>query len=111
MATRRSSKSTHCLASAAFLIDGGGEGVAPLSARSHARFVSTIAFAAPASATVHEITGMFCAGQNANYRPAGITGGSNANNFAKPLFATGFIESVDPAYAGDSGNPPGDSSP
>ena len=66
-----------------------------------------VAFAAPASATVHEITGMFCAAGNANPFPAGISGGSKANNFAKPLFATGFIESVNTSYAGDGVNGPG----
>jgi len=60
----------------------------------------------PAAATVHEITGMFCAGENGNPFPAGLSGGSNADNFAKPLFATGFIESVAP-YAGDGVNGPG----
>lgn len=62
--------------------------------------MAVMAFAAPASATVHEITGMFCAGEHGNRFPAGISGGSNANNVARPLFATGFIESVE-AYAGD----------
>ena len=59
-----------------------------------------MAFAAPASATVHEITGMFCAAGNANPFPAGISGGSKANNFAKPLFATGFIKSITPYLDG-----------
>lgn len=62
--------------------------------------------AAPAAGTVHEITGMFCAGENGNHFPAGLSGGSNADNFAKPLFATGFVESVTP-YAGDGVNGPG----
>lgn len=52
--------------------------------------MSMMAFAVPAAATVHEITGMFCAGEHGNHFPAGLSGGSNADNFAKPLFATGF---------------------
>ena len=64
--------------------------------------VALMSFAAPASATVHEITGMFCAGEHGNHFPPGISGGSKANNFAKPLFATGFIESVTP-HIGASG--------
>jgi hypothetical protein len=68
--------------------------------------MAVVTFAGPASATVHEITGMFCAGEHGNHFPAGISGGSNANNFARPLFATGFIKSVAP-YAGDSGHGPG----
>jgi hypothetical protein len=68
--------------------------------------MALLAFAAPASATVHEITGMFCAGEHGNHFPAGLSGGSNADNFANPLFATGFIESVAP-YAGDGVNGPG----
>ena len=66
--------------------------------------MALMTFAIPASATVHEITGMFCAGEHGNPFPAGLTGGSNADNFAKPLFATGFIESVDPNFAGDGVN-------
>jgi hypothetical protein len=68
--------------------------------------MAVLTLAAPASATVHEITGMFCAGENGNPFPAGLSGGSNADNFAKPLFATGFVESVEP-YAGDGVNGPG----
>ncbi|HEX5589949.1 MAG TPA: hypothetical protein VFX65_06645 [Candidatus Limnocylindrales bacterium] len=68
--------------------------------------MALLAFAAPASATVHEITGMFCAGEHGNHTPAGLSGGSNADNFARPLAATGFIESVEP-YAGDGTNGPG----
>jgi hypothetical protein len=68
--------------------------------------LALLTLAMPASATVHEITGMFCAGEHGNHFPAGLSGGSNANNFAKPLFATGFIESVTP-YAGDGVNGPG----
>lgn len=68
--------------------------------------LAAMAFAMPASATVHEITGMFCAGEHGNHFPQGISGGSSADNFAKPLFATGFIESAEP-YAGDGVNGPG----
>lgn len=65
--------------------------------------MAAMAFALPASATVHEITGMFCAGEHGNHFPAGLSGGSKGNNFAKPLFATGFVESVEP-YPGDGVN-------
>jgi hypothetical protein len=68
--------------------------------------LTLLAFAAPASATVHEITGMFCAGEHGNHFPPGLSGGSSADNFANPLFATGFVESVEP-YAGDGVNGPG----
>lgn len=68
--------------------------------------MAALAFALPASATVHEITGMFCAGEHGNHFPPGLSGGSQADNFAKPLFATGFVESVEP-YAGDGTNGPG----
>lgn len=64
--------------------------------------LGALAVASPASATVHEITGMFCAGEHGNHFPPGLSGGSNADNFAKPLFATGFIESVEP-FVGDEG--------
>lgn len=64
-------------------------------------------FASPATATVHEITGMFCAQTGGNPFPPGLSGGSNADNFAKPLFATGFVESVDPSFEGDGVNGPG----
>lgn len=68
--------------------------------------MAALAFAMPASATVHEITGMFCAKNGGNPFPPGISGGSSADNFAKPLVATGFIESVEP-FAGDGVNGPG----
>ena len=68
--------------------------------------VAAMAFAVPASATVHEITGMFCAGEHGNHFPPGLSGGSNSDNFAKPLFATGFVESAE-LYAGDGVNGPG----
>lgn len=66
--------------------------------------VATFAFAAlalPATATVHEITGMFCAGEDGgNHFPPGISGRSKADNFAKPLFANKFVESVEPYLDG-----------
>jgi hypothetical protein len=62
-----------------------------------------VASALPAAGTVHEITGMFCAGEHGNHFPPGLSGRSAADNFAKPLFATGFVESVAP-FAGDGVN-------
>ena len=49
---------------------------------------------------------MFCAGEHGNHFPPGLSGGSNADNFAKPLDATGFIESVG-AIRWDGVNGPG----
>ncbi|WP_154402086.1 hypothetical protein [Ornithinimicrobium cavernae] len=48
------------------------------------------ATAAPASATVHEIVAQWCSGQDP-LEPPGVSGGSNGDNFAKPLMASGFI--------------------
>jgi hypothetical protein len=48
---------------------------------------------APASATVHEIVAQWCSGQDP-LAPAGISGGSSADNFAQPLDSIGFIEVV-----------------
>jgi hypothetical protein len=48
---------------------------------------------APASATVHEIVGQWCAGRGELF-PRGLSGGSNADNVAKPLFASGFATTV-----------------
>lgn len=56
---------------------------------------------APAHATVHEIVAQWCAGQGP-LDPPGISGGSNADNFAKPLFASGFVGEPAPF------DPPGD---
>jgi hypothetical protein len=56
---------------------------------------------APAHATVHEIVAQWCSGQDP-LGPPGITGGSNAGNFAQPLFASGFISDPVPF------DPPGD---
>jgi hypothetical protein len=64
--------------------------------------LSVALFALPAAGTVHEITGMFCAGEHGNHFPHGLSGGSNADNFARPLFATGFVESVEP-FEGEFG--------
>ncbi|GAA1758081.1 hypothetical protein [Agromyces humatus] len=58
--------------------------------------------AAPASATVHEIVGQWCSGQD-ELAPPGITGGSKADNFAKPLFASGFISEDLVPFTGDAG--------
>ncbi len=51
--------------------------------------------ALPASATVHEIVGQWCSGKGALF-PPGISGNSKADNFARPLFASGFASIVDP---------------
>ena len=56
---------------------------------------------APASATVHEIVAQWCSGQD-ELGPPGISGGSNAGNFAQPLNATGFIDGVVP-FTGPEG--------
>jgi hypothetical protein len=56
---------------------------------------------APAHATVHEIVAQWCSGQDP-LGPPGISGGSHADNFAKPLFASGFIGPTVPF------DPPGD---
>lgn len=67
--------------------------------------------AAPASGTVHEITGMLCSlqseGGNAVFNPPGISGENGEShrgeaNLAMPLFATGFA-TFDP-----TGGPGGD---
>lgn len=63
--------------------------------------LATLLPAAPASATVHEIVGQWCSGHD-ELAPPGITGGSSADNFAKPLNANGFIRGTVP-YTGDLG--------
>ena len=63
--------------------------------------LATLLPAAPASATVHEIVGQWCSGHD-ELAPPGITGGSRADNFAKPLNANGFIRGTVP-FVGDSG--------
>jgi hypothetical protein len=45
---------------------------------------------APAEATVHEIVAQWCSGHD-ELNPPGLTGGSNADNFARPLVASGFV--------------------
>ncbi len=57
--------------------------------------MSVVLAAPPASATVHEIVGQWCAGRGELF-PPGISGGSKANNFARPLFASGFASIVAP---------------
>ncbi|WP_109507436.1 hypothetical protein [Nocardioides speluncae] len=56
---------------------------------------------APASATVHEIVAQWCSGHD-HLEPPGISGGSNADNFAKPLNANGFIRGTVP-FTGAAG--------
>jgi hypothetical protein len=60
-----------------------------------ATFGLMIVPALPASATVHEIVGQWCSGR-APLNPPGISGGSQADNFAKPLEASGFVVGVVP---------------
>ena len=55
---------------------------------------------APASATVHEIVAQWCSGHEP-LGPPGISGGSKANNFAKPLNASGFIIGTEPFVGPD----------
>lgn len=55
-----------------------------------------------ASATVHEIVGQWCSGQGDLF-PPGISGDSNADNLAQPLFASGFASIVDPFDPPDDG--------
>ncbi|MGH8829446.1 MAG: hypothetical protein ACRDVZ_17940, partial [Jiangellaceae bacterium] len=55
--------------------------------------------APPASATVHEIVGQWCSGHE-ELGPPGISGGSNADNFAQPLNSNGFIDGVVPFQDG-----------
>jgi hypothetical protein len=51
----------------------------------------TFAGVVPASATVHEIVGQWCSGQEP-LGPPGISGGSQGDNFAEPLIASGVVE-------------------
>jgi hypothetical protein len=60
-----------------------------------------LAPAAPAHATVHEIVAQWCSGQD-ELNPPGLTGGSNADNFAQPVVSTGFAGDPVPF------DPPGD---
>ena len=61
--------------------------------------------APPASATVHEIVGQWCSGRG-ELAPPGISGGSNADNVAKPLNANGFVTGVI-AFDPPGNQPPG----
>jgi len=63
--------------------------------------IATLLPAAPASATVHEIVAQWCSGHEP-LEPPGISGGSNADNFAKPLNANGFIRGTVP-FTGSAG--------
>ena len=57
--------------------------------------------ATPANATVHEIVGQWCSGQD-HLEPPGLSGGSNADNFVQPLLASGAI--LDPVlFTGPEG--------
>lgn len=60
---------------------------------------------APASATVHEIVGQWCADRGP-LLPPGITGGSRADNFAQPLNAMGFTVVI-PGFDPGDGRDPG----
>ncbi len=58
---------------------------------------------ATASATVHEIVAAYCSGggvgvidSNGFLAPPGVTGGSNADNFAKPVIASGAVTGTFP---------------
>lgn len=55
------------------------------------------------SATVHEITGQWCADRG-TLEPHGISGGSNADNFAQPLNAMDFVMFV-PGFDPDGAGP------
>lgn len=59
--------------------------------------------AAPASATVHEIVGQWCSGQEP-LAPPGISGGSKAENIAKPLIASGFVTGNLVPHTGSAGS-------
>jgi hypothetical protein len=57
--------------------------------------------ASPANATVHEIVGQWCSGQD-HLEPPGLSGGSSADNFVQPLLASGAI--LDPVpFTGPEG--------
>lgn len=71
-------------------------------ARCAAVLIATVALvlpSVPAHATVHEIVAQWCSGHDP-LEPSGISGGSSADNFAKPLMASGFIEGVVPFQDG-----------
>lgn len=50
----------------------------------------TLVPAVPAHATVHEIVAQWCSGHDP-LEPPGLSGGSSADNFARPLVASGFV--------------------
>jgi hypothetical protein len=64
---------------------------------------SSVAFLvpSPAQATVHEIVAQWCSGHE-ELAPPGLSGHSNADNFAQPLVASGFVGDPVPF------DPPGD---
>jgi hypothetical protein len=55
---------------------------------------------APASATVHEIVAQWCSGKEPLF-PPGLSGRSQADNDAKPLFASGYATIV--PFTGSAG--------
>lgn len=57
--------------------------------------------AAPASAAIHEIVAQWCSGHG-ELEPPGVTGGSNADNFARPLFASKAVQ-ISPYPEGGEG--------
>lgn len=61
------------------------------------------AIALPAAATVDEIIGQWCADRG-HLAPPGISGGSKANNFAQPLFASGVVQ-ISPYDSDGDGTP------
>ena len=63
--------------------------------------VSALAFALPSGATVHEIIGQWCSGQEP-LGPAGISDPTKSN-FARPLFASGVATFV-PNFDGQGNN-------
>lgn len=72
-----------------------------LSAAAGVALAATLLPAAPASATVHEIVAQWCSGHDP-LEPRGISGGSNADNFAQPLNSNGFIQGTVP-FTGSAG--------
>ena len=62
---------------------------------------TTLVFALPSGATVHEIVGQWCSGQG-ELAPPGISDDTKAN-FARPLFASGVATFV-PNFDGQGNN-------
>lgn len=50
----------------------------------------SLALAAPANGVIHEQVGAWCNGKDA-LEPPGISGGSNADNFAQPVESNGVV--------------------